>query len=297
MENFKKNLLLWMMMGSIVLVEGVAAFQGAKPQLGEPAMTGFMQQMAEKIDNTKELWSAHKADDASDILPETGTEQGTEEIVEESTQTPVQPVIPEEPEYYEFTQVDESYFDDALFLGDSRAVGMKLYSGLENMQFYCKEGLTVYNMFSEAIVEEDGDKLTAEEALKKHRFEKIYVEIGINEMGTGNIDSFMEQYEEDIQTLRQMQPDAILFLCGIMCIEKERSDTDEIFNNEGIRARNERIRALADNQNIFYLEINEAVCDENGDLDPKYTYDDVHLLGKWYSLVVDYMKSHGIIKE
>ena len=297
-KNFKKTILLWMIAVSIVVVDVVAVLGNTKTEAAKPVATAFLQQVAEKFKNKGESSGSTGEDIASNMQEKTQneTEEGTLAVTDTMTEA-TEVVMPEEPETYEFSQVDDSYFDDALFIGDSRAVGMKLYSGLENMQFYCKEGLTVYDMFSEQIVEEGQSKVTVEEALQKNHFGKIYVEIGVNEMGTGNIDSFMEQYEEDIETLRSMQPDAIIFLCGIMCIKKDRSDTDPIFNNDGIRARNERIKELADNKDIFYLEINEAVCDENGDLDPQYTYDDVHLLGKWYSLVVDYMKSHGIVKD
>lgn len=88
-----------------------------------------------------------------------------------------------------------------------------------------------------------------------------------------------------------------MMLCGIMCVERGRSETDPIFNNPGIRERNEGIACLADGQSIFYLNINEAVTDENGNLDSDYTWDDVHLLGKYNVLWMDYFCRHGIIKE
>ena len=56
----------------------------------------------------------------------------------------------------------------------------------------------------------EGQTLTIEEALRKRSFGKIYLEIGINEMGTGTVDSFMEAYEAAVDHLRELQPDAIL---------------------------------------------------------------------------------------
>ena len=60
---------------------------------------------------------------------------------------------------------------------------------------------------------------------------------------------------------------------------KEKSDKDPIFNNVGIEQRNERIAALADGKNIFYLDMNEVVCDEEGNLKSSLTFDDIHLYG------------------
>lgn len=202
-----------------------------------------------------------------------------------------------EPRQYEFTNVTQEYFDDALLIGDSRAEGVALYSGWNNLTYYTEGGMTVYNMFQRQVAKEDGQKISIEEALQKHTFGKIYLEIGINEMGTGTLDSFMEAYESAVTHLRELQPDAILYLCGIMYVKQSKSESDPIFNNPNIQARNERIAQLADGENIFYLDINELVTDETGNLNPDYTWDEVHLLGKYDSLWLDYFCSHGIVKE
>ena len=50
---------------------------------------------------------------------------------EETVTTEETPLQPQE-ELPLFTAVEESYFDDALFIGDSRMVGVYEYAGLEN---------------------------------------------------------------------------------------------------------------------------------------------------------------------
>ena len=204
--------------------------------------------------------------------------------------------LPQEPVQYDFTEVTQDYFDDALVIGDSRAVGIQLYSGWDNMTYYAESGMTVYNMFTRGITLADGTETTIDEALQENTFGKIYLEIGINEMGTGTVDSFMEAYEKAVQRLRQLQPEADIFLCGIMYVRQSKSESDPIFNNPGIRERNERIAALADRNSIFYLDINEVTSDETGNLNPEYTWDEVHLLGRYNVLWTEYLSKHGILK-
>lgn len=216
--------------------------------------------------------------------------------IPEEENTDAEKEQPPEPVSYEFTNVTQDYFDDALLIGDSRAVGVQLYSGWDNLTCYAESGMTVYNMFTRTVTDRDGKETTVEEALQEQTFGKIYLEIGINEMGTGNVDSFMEAYENAVQHLRELQPDADLFLCGIMYVRQSKSESDPIFNNPGIKERNERIAELADGQTIFYLDINEVTSDETGNLNPDYTWDEVHLLGKYNVLWTDYLSSHGIIK-
>ena len=197
----------------------------------------------------------------------------------------------------EYRTVEDDYFSDAVFIGDSRTVGMFEYGGLEEISaFYASKGLTVYKLFDSEIVSVPGErkKITVEEALQQNSFAKIYLMIGINEMGTGTLEGFLEKYGEVVARLQELQPDAIIYLQGIMKVTSKRSAQGDYINNEGIDARNEGIAALADDETIFYLDVNPLICDETGGMDPQYTYDGVHLKGKDIQIWKDYLKTHAI---
>ena len=93
---------------------------------------------------------------------------------------------------------------------------------------------------------------------------------------------------------RELQPDAVIFVQGIMKVAKEKVIKIRILTIVGIEQRNERIAALADGKNIFYLDMNEVVCDEEGNLKSSLTFDDIHLYGSKYGIWVDYLKENGI---
>lgn len=193
--------------------------------------------------------------------------------------------------------VGEDYFADAVFIGDSRTVGMYEYAGLEGTAtFYASTGLTVYKLFDSEIVEVPGErkKITVEEALQQNSFAKIYLMIGINEMGRGTVDSFIEKYQEVVAHLQELQPDAIIYLQAIMKVTTERSEQGDYINNEGIVARNERIAQMADNQKLFYLDVNPSICDDTGGMVPEYTFDGVHLKAKYIDIWKDFLMNHAI---
>lgn len=265
----------------------------------QPAIAALFQGISQGV-YPWQIGGAEENEPESEALYAGNTEKETEQNTEQNTETVQQETeteIVKEDKTYEFTHVEQSYFDDAVFIGDSRIVGLHDYSGWDNTTYYASIGLTVYDMFDKPIVEENGTKITVEQALSEHTFQKIFVMIGINEMGTGTVDSFMEAYEQMVQHLEELQPDALIFLHGIMKVKQEKSESDPIFNNPNIQERNDRIAKLADNKKIFYLDVNEVVTDETGNLNPDYTYDEVHLLGKWYCLWTDYLLEHGIVKE
>ncbi len=271
-----------------------SAPNGSSEQTGSSAPNGSSEQTGSSTPNgSSEQTGSSAPNGSSEQTKNSGNEASQPENSQPASAASPQPASRQ----YEFTNVTQEYFDDALLIGDSRAEGVALYSGWDNLTYYAEGGMTIYNMFQRQVAKEDGQKISVEEALQKHTFGKIYLEIGINEMGTGTLDSFMEAYENAVNHLRELQPDAILYLCGIMYVKQSKSESDPIFNNPNIQARNDRIAQLADGENIFYLDINELVTDETGNLNPDYTWDEVHLLGKYDSLWLDYFCSHGIVKE
>lgn len=193
---------------------------------------------------------------------------------------------------YEFSQVDESYFDDALFIGDSRTVGLRDYTDLaEHADFYCETSLTIYK-----VLEEDfKDMGTIKEALESKDYGKIYIMVGINELGRGTTEDFMDKYTEVVDTLHEWEPNAKIFIQSIMRVTGDKNSSDKIFNNSNINARNNAIATLADNRQVFYIEVNEVVCDEEGNLNSDYTSDQIHLLGVYCDLWKQQLLSHGVL--
>lgn len=193
-----------------------------------------------------------------------------------------------------FVTVEEDYFEDAVFIGDSRTVGLQDYGGLDKTDFFATVGMNVYDLWTDKFCEVNGEKVTLEEALTAKQYGKIYFQIGINEMGRGTLDGFMEKYAQSVEKIRELQPEAFIFLQGIMKVTTEKSNSDSIFNNQGIQARNERIAELADGITVFYIDVNEVICDETGGLRADLTFDNLHLYGSKYGIWVDFLKTRGI---
>lgn len=227
-------------------------------------------------------------------------EVGSGDVAAEGDASAEQQAEQAEPAEPVFVTVEDEYFSDAVFIGDSRTVGMCEYGGLEDIStFYASTGLTVYKIFDAAIVEVPGQKrkITIEEALQENSFAKIYLMIGINEMGTGTVETFTAKYREVVEHLRELQPDAVIYIQGIIKVTTERSNQGDYINNEGIEARNRELEKLADDRSIFYLDVNPLICDETGGLVDSYTFDGVHLKAKYIQIWKDYLKENAIEKN
>ncbi len=256
------------------------------------------------VNPRKEANTVVMAEDSTNIsLPDT-TSSGASEVLsvmDEPTPTPIygEPlediIAASQPTSTYIEQpVDQSYFNDAVFLGDSRTVGLQLYSGWDNCDYLADVGMTIYDCLDRDISFGDIQHTTAREVLSTSRYGKVYIMLGINECGS-NINTYFDKYTEVVDQIHRWQPDALIVVQGIMKVGAQKSATHPSINNTNITARNEKLATLANDWYIYYLDINEAVCDENGNLTDGYSFDQVHLYAKYYSLWCDYLLEHGFV--
>lgn len=195
---------------------------------------------------------------------------------------------------YHFTTATDDYFDDACFIGDSRTVGISQYAGIENATFLCKNSLSIYDYDKKKILY-DGEKTSVREVLTQQQFSKIYLMVGINESGTGTPETFFNKYKEVVMDIQSLQPDALIFIQGNLLVTESKSDESDSITNENISARNKLIATLANQKNIFYIDINESSLCKNGALVSDYTWDQVHIMAQYYPIWKDFLLKHAIV--
>lgn len=193
----------------------------------------------------------------------------------------------------EFYHADISYFDDALFIGDSRTVGLYEYGGLGNAEVFAHSGMSIYKIFKEEFELRSGEKVTLEQALQTRQFGKVYIMLGINELGY-DFDQTVERFGEAVALIRELQPQALIFIQANLHITKAKSEESELFNNTNIDEFNRAVGELADGKNIFYLDVNPLYDDEEGALSEEFTTDHAHILGKYYVDWVDFILQNAV---
>lgn len=195
-----------------------------------------------------------------------------------------------------FHTVTEDYFSDAVFIGDSRTVGMQQCNLLPNATYYAKTGIGIGEILSQRIVNENGRMISVEEALGRHSFGKVYIMIGINDISRGDVDWFMGQYARILEVVHKTQPEAVIYIQGNIPMSYGTQDMNGSLNNRNLSARNEASRAFADGNDIFYLDVDDIFADGNGNLASIYTSDGLHVGSGHYPLWVDYLLHHAIVR-
>ena len=198
---------------------------------------------------------------------------------------------------YPYVDAPEDYFKDALFIGDSRIEGLHDYGNINEADFCYKEGVSVFNIRKEKLVWGTEGEGKLSKLLKKNTYKKIYIMIGVNELGKGFATEFSDEYEKLLKLVRKNEPDAVIIVMGIMYVTKDYSDASDVFNNDNINCRNNYISQYIDGYNTFYLDINPALVDDTGALNAEFTNDGIHLTAEYYSLWVDYLKKHALQED
>lgn len=198
-----------------------------------------------------------------------------------------EPDIPDAP-------VEDSYFEDAVFLGDSRTEGFHLYSGLETGQYLFATGATVESVFSKATQETEQGKVSMLDALDGLEFSKLYIMLGVNELGWPKTEQFHDQYAKLIDRVRESHPDARIALQSILPISAKQEAKGSYVNNERIAEFNAIIVQLAEEKDCTYLDVASAVTGEDGCLRAEETTDGIHLNTKGCVRWLEYLKEHPI---
>lgn len=194
----------------------------------------------------------------------------------------------------EFTTVDDDYFTDAVFLGDSRVQGLGLYSDLPAVN-YGVVSMQLYKVFERKAISTELGKVTVPEKLTMDPpYGKVYLKFGLNELGWGNNGLFEEYYYTLIDYIKAVEPDAVIYVMSVIHVTAAEQASSSVFNNDAIDKRNEVLKEIAENEHVYYLDLNEVFTGEDGCLPAEDSFDGIHIRSQAMYKWVDYLKTHAI---
>lgn len=188
--------------------------------------------------------------------------------------------------------VDDSYFDDAVFIGDSLTEGFQMHGGITNATYYGYKNLNVKDVFEKPLVSGSSGKITVADALRNRSYGKYYILLGANELGWVYPQVFLDKYSDLIALIRQTNPDAVIYLQSVFPVSQHTSDTNPYYSNSRIDEYDQLIRELAEDEQVIFLNVREAVENEDGILPDDAATDGVHLNQTYCEKWADYLRTH-----
>ena len=171
-----------------------------------------------------------------------------------------------------------TFGENVAFIGDSRTQAFLMYAGLKDVQDYTNVGLMVDTAITKKfITNDDGEKITILDDLKKRNINTIYIMLGINELGWIYSEIFINKYEELINKIYEVKPNCEIILQSIIPVTATKSKNDKVYNNNKILEYNKLIKDMADGKGIKYMDLCPALTDENGCLPEEASTDGIHL--------------------
>ena len=227
------------------------------------------------------------------------------------SQLPPKPVeLPQEPQLppYEFgtpleeaEAVADSWFDDAVFLGDSRTEGLQLFSGLKHGSFLWLRDAVLYRgeLPKYALFGDGEEKVTMLQALGQKEYGAVYIFTGINELERSP-EYFREKLTAFLDRVLELQPRAVVYLQTVLPVNEaaaRQSSQQSFITNAGVDAFNEVIRELAAEKQVLLLDTAEVYRGEDGQLPAEMTSDGCHFKAKYYKRWADYLRTHVMEPE
>lgn len=188
--------------------------------------------------------------------------------------------------------VTDDYFADAAFVGNSLTEGLFFYTDIGDIaDGYYSTGLNVLNAQTDAFV--DG-VYTLNDVLLANSYRKVYVMMGINEVGWPSIESFIGEYEKMLRQIENDCPNAIIYVQSILPVSAARSAQGDSINNPNILSFNAEIQKMAERNGWTYLNVWDAIANEDGVLDADATPDGIHFGTVYMEDWLDYLRTHAV---
>ena len=201
-------------------------------------------------------------------------------------------------------RVDTSWFDDAVFVGDSISVGLYNYAddgALGDADFLAKECMGYHSAMWDIDYEYaihptyNGVEVRIEDAIQDIGKKKIFILLGMNDICSWGVEESVDAMKDFTDMILEKNPDVQIYIQSAtpMVGGKVRED---YLNNENIREYNELIKPICEERGFVYLDIASVLSDEYGNLRDDYC-SDINGAGFHFNRAgddawVEYLKTH-----
>ncbi len=186
-------------------------------------------------------------------------------------------------------------FDETVaFIGDSRTQGFIMYNGLKDVQDYSYVGLMVDTAVSKKFVKtSNGEKITLLEDMKGKNIKRVYIMLGVNELGWSYPQVFKSKYKELIKEIKKIKPDTQIYIQSIIPVTKSRDKSDKYFNNTRIEQYNKLVKEVALEENVEYLDVQSVLVNSEGYLPEETSPDGIHIGKSYCEKWLKYLKNNS----
>ena len=196
-----------------------------------------------------------------------------------------------------------SFFDNAVFIGDSISMTLEAYCGasgaLGQAKFLCAGSMSPTNMLTGKILPEypkgSGQKPAIQDSVAATGAKYVYVMLGMDNIAYG-IERSTNDYMTILKNILDKNPDVQIIIQSVTPMADKSKSYSEKLNNGKINEFNETMKAYCEENKWYYVNVAEAFRDENGFLKKEYCSDynsmGMHFTYEGAKIWVNYLLTH-----
>lgn len=267
---------------------------------------GSAAEVSEPESSAQEVSSAASSSDAAASGGETSSAGSGASSAPESTavSASVSGALPESP------RAADSFFDDAIFIGDSVSLKLNLFTTktrqtepnlLGKAQFLTAGSMGSGNALQPVSDESihplyNGTKMSLADAVAAAGAKKVYIMLGMNDLAVYGVDGAAANMETLLKGILEKSPDAKIFVETATPLVKAKNIAGNKLNNDNMRLYNEKLSEMCQRNGWYLVDVCSAVQDSEGNLNVSYCSDPddmgIHFTDEGCRVWIDYLYTH-----
>jgi lysophospholipase L1-like esterase len=142
----------------------------------------------------------------------------------------------------------------------------------------------------------NGKKALLEDSVKAMGVKKVYIMLGMNDIGLYGIDVAIANMTKLLDNIKAKSPNAIFYVQSATPMTKEQQMKS--LNNKNIAAYDAKLSAMCKEKGYCFIDIAAAVSDKSGNLIKEYCSDPddmgIHFTDKACQVWIDYILTHTV---
>lgn len=205
-----------------------------------------------------------------------------------AAETPVPQTIPEAPVP---EKIDEDWFDDALFVGDSITGMLSSYTlingGLGQASIIYANSYSCHNAVEDGVkLSYQGEKLSMPELVEKSGAAKVFFLLSMNDLSR-TPEEIVECWKTVLEEIRSRCPETEIFLQSGTPLFTETG----YLNNDNVELLNKALKDFCLENGCIYVDIARGLKDEDGNMKGEFSLDYAHFNGEgckvWIEALMD----------
>lgn len=188
------------------------------------------------------------------------------------------------------------YFDDVIFMGDSTSYALYKWSmqnqEFEKSTFLVRGSVSIHSLISgQKKYFHQGKEKRVEDAIFDDGKGKLFMMLGINDVGRIGAEETMKLLEELMDIILEKNPELDVYLESITPIRAK--DQGGCMTNDEFDRYNQMVKAYAEENGHHYVEIAPYFKDNENAMVGSYAYDNVHANETGLDLWVRVLKQYA----